>query len=568
MGLPAISSQIPSDLRQFLDRVREFVDSQSQNFVTKSDLSAAGVINTDQRGRVFAGTSAESSTIPPPAITGFTVTPTLANFILEWGAPAYPNHAYTEIWRAGTDDLGAAVRIATTASNMYADPIGQTGAARFYWVRAVSMANVTGAYNGTAGTGGTTGKVGNADLTDAIVTATKLAAGAIDAYDKFGTGIRPPGVGTTLPTLPDANYPNGALYFNTTDSTLYNVNAAGTTWVAVTGSVAASAITGLIVDAQLAGMAASKVTGTLSDSQLAAISAAKVTGTLTGTQVAAGTITGSNVAAYTLTAGNIAAATITGTEIAGATITGAKMVAGTVTSSQIATGTVVAGNIATGTITASQIAGSTITAGQIATGTVTATQMATGTITAGSGVIANGAIINALIGAAAVDSAKIATATIVGANIASATITGANIASASIGTAHIVNAAVDTLQVAGHAITVPVTAYTSTLTTPGSGGPFTLQSVTITTTGEVVDLDWALGTSVVNTSGGTYFYLYRDAANLVQYSNNCSGTSEIRTVSARYSEQPAAGTYTYYLKANLPSHDFTEIFMKAGESKR
>ena len=91
----------------------------------------------------------------PPAPTGLTATGGFTNVYLQWDGAPYKNHSYAEIWRGSANNLSLAILIGTTASNVYADPAaGNT--TYYYWIRFVSVANVTGAYNSTSGTSATT----------------------------------------------------------------------------------------------------------------------------------------------------------------------------------------------------------------------------------------------------------------------------------------------------------------------------------------------------------------------------------------------------------------------------
>jgi len=91
----------------------------------------------------------------PPAPTGLTASPTFTNVYLVWNGAPYRNHAYTEIWRAGTNNLGNAVLVGRSNTSVYADA-AQEGHTYYYWIRFVSGANVTGPYNSTDGTSATT----------------------------------------------------------------------------------------------------------------------------------------------------------------------------------------------------------------------------------------------------------------------------------------------------------------------------------------------------------------------------------------------------------------------------
>lgn len=437
----------------------------------------------------------------PPAPSGLTITSGMTSIYLQWDGAPIRNLSSAEIWRASINSLGAAIRIATTAANVYADPVGRTSQVYYYWIRFVSQANVTGPYNSTNGTVGGTGLVGGVDLSPLIITAEKIASGAIDlggtkvtgllananmavisdptkiadyiisntkladlavtaqkiasgavTLTKFASGIEPVSIATgSLPTVKSTE----ALVFG---GKLYRWNGS-----AYTTAVASADISGTIADAQIAGLAASKVTGQLTNAQIADLATAKLTGQITNTQIsddaistpklAAGAITSAKIAANTIVAGNIAAGTITGTEISAGTITGAKIAAGTIQASNIAASTITggliaantitAGNIAADTITAAQIAAGAISASELAAGAVTAGKIATGTIIANDGVIANGAITNALIANAAIGSAQIADAAITSAKIGNLAVGNAAIQNAAITNAKIGDMAAD-----------------------------------------------------------------------------------------------------------------------------
>jgi hypothetical protein len=92
---------------------------------------------------------------PPPAPTNFLASGALLTVILDWDKPTYANHAYTEVWRASVNALGAATLIGSTTAAVYSDTVGN-GSTYYYWIRHLSKANVTGPYNASAGTAGKT----------------------------------------------------------------------------------------------------------------------------------------------------------------------------------------------------------------------------------------------------------------------------------------------------------------------------------------------------------------------------------------------------------------------------
>ena len=188
------------------------------------------------------------------------------------------------------------------------------------------------------------------------VTSDQIADGAVDLA-AFGASLRPVQIVASLPALPNASYPGGAVVFLTSDNSLYR--STGTAW---TGAVAASVITGQLSDAQISALAASKLTGQITSTQI-------TDDAITTPKLAAGAVTTAEIAANTITAGNIAASAI-GTD-------------------ELAAGAVTANKIAAATITATEIAANTITSGKIQAGAITSTLMAAGSITAANAAIAD-----------------------------------------------------------------------------------------------------------------------------------------------------------------------------------
>jgi hypothetical protein len=88
----------------------------------------------------------------PPAPQNLVARGGFSVIYLTWGG-GYANPAITEIWRATTDNLGAAILVGTSVTVMFSDPV-EPYTGYYYWVRYVSKANVTGPYNSTSGTYG------------------------------------------------------------------------------------------------------------------------------------------------------------------------------------------------------------------------------------------------------------------------------------------------------------------------------------------------------------------------------------------------------------------------------
>lgn len=106
----------------------------------------------------------------PSTPTGLKATGGIKTILVEWDSPSAYNHAYTEVWRADTNNVGLATKVGNAAGNLYPDQV-PSGVTRWYWIRFVSTANVIGPYNAVSGTSATTGQVGTADISANSITA-------------------------------------------------------------------------------------------------------------------------------------------------------------------------------------------------------------------------------------------------------------------------------------------------------------------------------------------------------------------------------------------------------------
>lgn len=404
----------------------------------------------------------------PPAPTGLTVTSGMTSIYLQWNGAPIRNNSYTEIWRASVDVLGTAVRIATTATNTYADAVGKTSQVYYYWIRFVTEANVIGPYNSTAGTMGGTGLVGGVDLSPLIITADKIASGAIDlGGDKI------------LGLLKNANMEVITDPTKIADSLIGNTKLAN---LAITaGKIANGAIdlggtkvTGLLANANMAVITdPTKIADYLiSSTKLADLSvlASKIaSGAVTLTKFASGiepvtiasgalpTVKSTETLVYNgklyRWSGSAYTAAVATSDLSGtildAQIAGlaASKITGQLSDSQIAD---IAAAKLTGQITSTQITDGSISTPKLAAGSVSTAKLAAGAVTADT--IAANAITTAKIDAGAITTAKIAAGTILASNIAAGTITGDNIAASTITGSNILADSITAAQIAAGAI--------------------------------------------------------------------------------------------------------------------
>jgi len=279
----------------------------------------------------------------------------------------------------------------------------------------------------------------NATVINGVIVTDQLADGIISALALFATDLRPISSVGTLPELPDANYPIGAVVYLTTDAKLYrnvanvwDASAAasditGTLTASQIGSINSDQITGLILAGQISSIAATQITGAISADQIGSITIGQVTGQAVDTlpelpdvaypigsyvvlstdgklyrnaanvwtvAVAAGDLTGSITASQI---GSVNASAITGsitsdqiTSLVATKITGSitaeqitsiasTQITGSITSDQITS--LVVGKL-DGQISGSQITDLAVTADKIANLAITSAQIANLTITA------------------------------------------------------------------------------------------------------------------------------------------------------------------------------------------
>lgn len=245
--------------------------------------------------------------------------------------------------------------------------IGGISASQINDVNATAIVgSITAGQISSVTAGSITGVIVGAQLVDQILNTQRLIASDISVVRRVAS----------LPALPNANYPVGALALNTTNQTLYqNVS---NTWTVVTSSssvtgtltandiasVNAGAIVGLIIASQIGSVNATSITGSISSSQIGSVSATSITGSITSSQI--GSVSGSTIT------GSISAGLITG-GISASQISSvnATSISGTISAGQI--GSVNATTITIGTLVDGQI--SSVSAGKLTSGTIVAQQI-------------------------------------------------------------------------------------------------------------------------------------------------------------------------------------------------
>lgn len=210
-NLPSIPPPNENNLVAFARAVKEALEvrlgRRGQGLdaaVTFRDLDKVQMVLGDGRGGVLGlkppvgngggavdpGYDPTTDMLPPPAPQNVKASGAVRNVILEWDGPpsTYRNHAYAEIWRSSTNNLNDAAQIGQSGSTMYVDDVGE-GQTRYYWVRFVSQANVTGPWHaaGDAGEQAVTAlDVGyTLGLLEGQIGESALATEVIDGKDAF-----------------------------------------------------------------------------------------------------------------------------------------------------------------------------------------------------------------------------------------------------------------------------------------------------------------------------------------------------------------------------------------------
>lgn len=174
-ALPTITSDIPRDLRTYLDRLRGLLN-QRGGVITDSDLRAYKLIDSSGVRISDGGGNNDPVEYGPPAIVAnLDADGAFRNVIVTWTQPDYFGHAFTEIWGSpiydttlvsgdpgyvdpttyATYDSTTATLVGISAGSVFADALG-SGKGRYYWARNVNFSGRQGAFNSTTGVNGET----------------------------------------------------------------------------------------------------------------------------------------------------------------------------------------------------------------------------------------------------------------------------------------------------------------------------------------------------------------------------------------------------------------------------
>jgi len=167
-SLPPVSPKIAAELRPLVAAISEIIETGEgvrgdpmDRKITLRDLVDGGVITISGNLRGGGGTIAPQPTPPnrstPPPPSNFNAYGGFDGRIdLTWTIPSslYSNHAYTNIYRAETDNFANAILVGREAGAFYTDIVRDdvTPTLYYYWITFTSKGNIEGPTNGTAGT--------------------------------------------------------------------------------------------------------------------------------------------------------------------------------------------------------------------------------------------------------------------------------------------------------------------------------------------------------------------------------------------------------------------------------
>ena len=179
--LPTVVSNLPPDMRAFVNRVRETLDGKGNNkLVTVDDLVSGGIASPGPGGTIVTPGGGGGVINTPATPKGISVEAAIQNIIVTWDDPLYYGHAYAEVWGSSTNTIGDAVQIGMAPGSIFIDAVGPS-ASRYYWVRFVNILGTIGAFNDIDGTLGTTGPA----VSYLLETLTNAALSPTSPYSKF-----------------------------------------------------------------------------------------------------------------------------------------------------------------------------------------------------------------------------------------------------------------------------------------------------------------------------------------------------------------------------------------------
>ena len=150
-NLPFVSSNIPPDLRQFLERVRETLSGDT--FVRRVDYLGGTVPrNPGEPPGPGPGPKPQpcGDPVTPTEPTGFQIFPGFSGFLLQWDMPEYCGHDRTEVYGLRhdgvSDDLTVKNMLGESKGVLYSHVVQRPGDYWCFWIKHVNVNDVEGPF--------------------------------------------------------------------------------------------------------------------------------------------------------------------------------------------------------------------------------------------------------------------------------------------------------------------------------------------------------------------------------------------------------------------------------------
>jgi len=341
-----------------------------------SGSGSGATIGSGGNSLTFLPVNAGPADETPPVPTGLVATAAIQSIILEWDDPRkkYNAHSFTEVWRNSANNLATAIEIGSSTTTLYADNVGLSATQKWYWIRHVNEAGAPGPFIPQP-VSANTGKVGNSDLSDALITANKIATDAVteSKVAKWFAGTK----GTSFPASPEV----GEFFLRTDEDKAYRYN--GTKWLEVdylsdpTRIGAAVIGSAAIIDAAIT--QAKINTAAVGSAAIAdlAVTNAKISGLAVDSgKIADAAIVEAKIGSAAVTSAKIHDASIIEAKIATAAVTNIKIKDAAITQAKIGDAQITTAKIADAQITDAKVV--SLTASKITAGTITSNQVYVG----------------------------------------------------------------------------------------------------------------------------------------------------------------------------------------------
>ena len=156
--LPSVPDSISNaspEVAAYLEQLRQALDGSLQSI--ESQISGGGIHSQGLADLPAGMTSDDTPTYygVPPKLSMVEAGGAIHHIMLRWNTPNNPNHSHVEVWRSAGNNLSTAERIGFSYSGNFSDEVSP-GKTYYYWVRAVSKANVFGPWQSDEGVQGST----------------------------------------------------------------------------------------------------------------------------------------------------------------------------------------------------------------------------------------------------------------------------------------------------------------------------------------------------------------------------------------------------------------------------